>query len=40
MKKKGYCKDIDTEQLILYFLTLPERGVVQLSEEYEDEQFV
>lgn len=40
LKKKGYCKDIDTEQLILYFLTLPERGVVQLSEEYEDEQFV
>jgi hypothetical protein len=26
--------------VILYFLSLPRRGVVRLEEEYEDEQFV
>lgn len=40
MRKKGHCRDIDTEELILYFLSLPRRGVVRLEEEYEDEQFV
>jgi len=30
MKKQGFCLNIETEELILYFLSLPRRGVCKL----------
>jgi hypothetical protein len=40
MKKQGYCRNVSTEELILYFLSLPRRGVVKHQEEYDDDQFI
>lgn len=40
MRKQGYCRSISTEEVILYFLSLPRRGVAKLQEEYDDDQFI
>jgi hypothetical protein len=40
MKKKGYCQNIETEELIGYFLSLPRRGIGKWQEEYEDDEFI
>ena len=40
MRKRGYCKDIPTEEIIKYFLTLPTRGVTKLKEECDNESFI
>jgi flagellar biosynthesis GTPase FlhF len=40
LKKRGYCRHLETEEVILYFLSLPRRGVTQLREEYSDDEFI
>ena len=40
LKKAGFCKNLDLEEVVFYFLTLPQRGIVHLQEEYDDDEFL
>ena len=40
LRKKGFCLNLETEEIIMYFLSLPQRGLTCLVEEYSDEEFI
>ena len=40
MIKRGYCSDCSPEDLINFFLTMPERGLTKMNYEVNNEQFI